>query len=226
MNSAESIEKCLRLGADGTEMDIQLTKDCVLVLYHNSTLGEATRCEGTTWDKTWDEIQNCRYKSLLYDNIKLIRLSDLFEKIRDKTLVFTFECKLNGNGDAGFQQAFADKLIEHIDRYDLETTCLVESTDTTFLKLLAKKKHSLKTFLYTTSVTHAIETASRLGIFGITIDMKKVRREEIALAHDKNLRITLFNQQSEKDNLEAVAMNPDFIQTDKLKHLLRILGKE
>ena len=37
-NTMESIEPVLGIGADGTELDIQMTKDSVLILFHDETL--------------------------------------------------------------------------------------------------------------------------------------------------------------------------------------------
>ena len=38
INTFESINSALALGADGSEVDIQMTKDSVLVLFHNRKL--------------------------------------------------------------------------------------------------------------------------------------------------------------------------------------------
>ncbi len=35
IDTYQSIEPVLRIGADGSEMDIQMTSDSILVLYHN-----------------------------------------------------------------------------------------------------------------------------------------------------------------------------------------------
>src|ERR1700741_3054428 len=54
-NTLQSFEACLDKGADGTEMDIQVTKDGVLVIYHNDDLSSATACGGVVRDLNWEE---------------------------------------------------------------------------------------------------------------------------------------------------------------------------
>lgn len=54
----ESIEPVLRIGADGTEMDVQMTRDSVLEAYHNSYLSESTACNGTINDNLWADIES------------------------------------------------------------------------------------------------------------------------------------------------------------------------
>ena len=42
INSYELFEPCFRIGAKGSEMDVQMTKDSVLVLFHNTKLEDGT----------------------------------------------------------------------------------------------------------------------------------------------------------------------------------------
>jgi hypothetical protein len=57
------------------------------------------------------------------------------------------------------------------------------------------------------------------------MDWKKVTAAEIEEAHRMNLHFTLFNTTTEEENLKAIGMSPDYIQTDKLEHLLKVFKK-
>ncbi len=57
----------------------------------------------------------------------------------------------------------------------------------------------------------------------LTIDINKISSNEIKLAHQNNLFVTLFNVKNEEDNIKAIEMNPDFIQTDKVDFLVNAL---
>ena len=46
INSAESLLACLHSGADGTELDVQLTMDNVLVAFHDASLSDKTNLSG------------------------------------------------------------------------------------------------------------------------------------------------------------------------------------
>jgi hypothetical protein len=48
---------------DVIEMDVQITRDGVPVLFHDSTLDQKTNGIGKIQDKTWSEISQLRYKS-------------------------------------------------------------------------------------------------------------------------------------------------------------------
>src|SRR4051812_39967491 len=59
----ESFEPLLRIGGEGTDLDIQMTRDSVLVFYHHHVLEDGTACFGTVNDKLWSEISGCLFAS-------------------------------------------------------------------------------------------------------------------------------------------------------------------
>ena len=76
INSAESILNALSIGADGSEIDVQLTKDNVLVAFHDENMGSSTKLEGLVRDHTWSEIENTTYKSTQYLPYSIVRSID------------------------------------------------------------------------------------------------------------------------------------------------------
>ncbi|MFL5786010.1 MAG: glycerophosphodiester phosphodiesterase [Bacteriovoracaceae bacterium] len=58
-NTLPRFEEAFQLGVDIIEMDLQLTKDNVVIVYHDNYLDRFTDCEGLVIDKTWDEIKKC-----------------------------------------------------------------------------------------------------------------------------------------------------------------------
>jgi len=94
MNSLESILNCLNLGADGTEIDVQMTKDGVLVAFHDETLEESTDLSGHIYNNSWEEIKDARFSYPHYGNYKIIRLDDIFKVIPDQDkYTYFLDCK-------------------------------------------------------------------------------------------------------------------------------------
>lgn len=50
-------------GASGVEVDVQMTKDSVLVLFHDMTLNASTELEGCIREKTWQELHETLYQT-------------------------------------------------------------------------------------------------------------------------------------------------------------------
>ena len=51
------------LGADGVEIDVQLSNDRIPVLFHSEKLEAETDCKGGVSEKSASEIQQCHYSS-------------------------------------------------------------------------------------------------------------------------------------------------------------------
>ena len=80
----------------------------------------------------------------------------------------------------------------------------------------------LKLF-YLKSFEKGFEFAQEMDLYGMIMPKHFITKEQIQEAHDAGLRISLFDLQTKSDNLEAIEMSPDFLQTDKVKHLIKVL---
>ncbi len=84
-NSEESILYAWdALNADGIETDVQLTKDGILVVYHNEELSSNTNLVGCINDLNWNEIEDASY----YKNHRILKLSEVIQwtVVRNKSL--------------------------------------------------------------------------------------------------------------------------------------------
>lgn len=62
-NSLEGILSAIRMGVDIVEVDLQRTKDGVLILQHDATIDRCTTGKGKISEMTWDEIKKYRLKN-------------------------------------------------------------------------------------------------------------------------------------------------------------------
>lgn len=59
-NSISSFVAAMDEGADGVELDVEITKDGLLVVMHDDTVDRTTDCTGCVSEMTFDEIRACR----------------------------------------------------------------------------------------------------------------------------------------------------------------------
>jgi glycerophosphoryl diester phosphodiesterase len=226
MDSYESLMACLNLGADGTEFDVQLTRDSVLVLYHDQDLSNTTTMKGCINSLSWPEVKAARYNQTHYLNYSIISLDEFFSHITNPDrYTFTFDCKLytENTNTISFYRSYIDAVIRIVHHYGLENNVYIESQDANFLALFKKKDPASKLFIYPSSFESGLEVAKSVGLYGITISTRAITKEQLKIAHDHNLWVTLWNTHTEDDNKEAIRKNPDCIQTDKLKNLVKLL---
>lgn len=225
-NSFESIQHAFDLGATGSEMDVQLTKDSVLVIFHNETMDGNTTLSGRVRDLLWSEIASGQYDVTPYTNYKIWRVTDLINQLDGIDLRFTFDIKLypSANEDAGqYFNCFAHAIEQLFAQFGLHSTCFVESQDVTFITTLKSKDVTIKQFIYPQVFETGLQIAQNLDLFGITISTKNISKEQVELAHSLNYWVTIWDVHSRKENREAVQKAPDMIQTDNLEYLLRYL---
>jgi glycerophosphoryl diester phosphodiesterase len=226
MNSMESLKRVLAIGSNGTEMDLQLSKDNVLVLFHNTKLEDATNGKGLVRNKTWDEIKNTEYKWPLFDKTKLIRIQDYFDElVPDANHIFTFDCKVEAKEDQDYLNNFVKVLYNFIVTNKLEENCFIESYNLEFLKSLSALNGRLKLFVHSNNYQDGYAIAKEVKLYGITLDRINTTKEEIQEAHAHNLRIALFNMANAQENIKAIQMNADFLQSDKMAHLIDVVSK-
>lgn len=229
MNSMEGILKCLNLGMNGTEFDVQLTKDSVLVLYHGEDLANETNLSGQINSMNWEEIKVAQYNETPYLNYSVISLEQLFLNVKDlEKYVFTFDCKLytaTSNLNQ-FYNTYINSVLKILEKYQLQNNALIESGDTEFLKLFKIKSPQSKLFINPINFETGLSTAVSNGFYGITISNRKITQEQVKIAHEQQLRVAVWNIHFRSDNIEAINKNPDYIQTDNVKNLLKLLKKQ
>lgn len=90
-NSISAIESVIKMGADMVEIDIQLTKDSVLVLMHDRTIDRCTTGRGKIAEMTYQEIQKHYLKSAHGArnslDLKVPTLREALEVCKDRIMV-------------------------------------------------------------------------------------------------------------------------------------------
>lgn len=89
-NSIPAIESVIRMGADMVEIDLQLTKDSVLVLSHDKTIDRCTTGKGAISDYTLEELKKFRLKrahGVATDSLHVCTLREALETCKDRICV-------------------------------------------------------------------------------------------------------------------------------------------
>lgn len=224
INSFESIQNCLAVGADGTEIDVQMTKDSVLVAFHDERLETATFLEGKIYEQNWDEIKDATYLLPPYARYPVVKLDDLFSNlVNPKDYTYFLDCK-NFKPDTTemYHNTFNNALIKLIDDHQLENNVVIELKRRGLMRSLRNKRPDLKIFAYR-SFEDGLPLVNEFQLEGITVAVNTITKEEVAEAHAQGIMIAVFNAHTKKRNLDAIDKNVDFIQTDKVNHLIKLL---
>ncbi len=224
MNSAEAILCCLNLGMDGSEFDVQLTNDSVLVAFHDKNLAGNTTLSSIINELNWSDVKNARYTQVPYSDYSLVSLDQLFSGIPNLLqYTFTFDCKLYSIKDMQqFKASYTNAVINIIEKYNLQNNVCIESQDEGFLHAFKLRK-DYRFFLYPENFEDGMYYVTSWGLCGLTMSTHNISKEQIKIAHDNNLMVAIWDIHSDNENKAAIRKNPDFIQTDKVKNLVKLL---
>lgn len=224
LNSFESIINCINLGADGTEIDLQLSKDNILYAFHDRELSDATNMSGLIRDKYSYELENCFYNNQTNGEFRLARLDKVMERLIGlSALHFSFDCKLNSSDTELANDYYADfitALDVLISQYNLEKQVYIESGTTEFLVELHNRLPQINRFYYASGFEDALAYMAKDKVNGITVSGENITADEIAQLHREHVMVALFGCKSAVGNKKYIQRNPDIIQSDYVKHLI------
>ncbi len=224
INSFESISNALNLGAEGVEIDIQMTKDSVIVLYHDRTLEEQTDLGGEIFENDWEYIQQATYKNPIFAEYKIVSLDQLFEhlkNVKDYKFLLDFKLYQSDHSDS-YVATFIDALIKVIDKHQMEDYVLPTVYRTEYLLKLKSLRPNIK-LAVSTGFEQGLVLAEELDAHAMVFQNEKITKEQIQQAHQEGFQIYLFGLHSKNDNLDAIEKHPDIIFSDKVKHLIKVL---
>ncbi|MFT7590077.1 MAG: glycerophosphoryl diester phosphodiesterase, partial [Limisphaerales bacterium] len=222
-NSVESVRRAIALGAGGIELDVQMTADGEVVVYHDQFLETETNSEGAIWSLPLSDVLEAEYKQPIYARYKVVSLENMFFAISEsEDLWLSLDMKIRKpDADQQLIEDFADAIYSEIESANLLDKVIVESRSFDLLKYF-QTNYPLVKRVINGLPENAIQEALTLEAYGVGTELENMSlsiREELA---ELGLRIILFDVVSKKENREAYRYNAEFIQTDKLGYLLGI----
>lgn len=125
-NTMLAFRKAVEIGADGIELDVQLTKDGEIVIIHDETIDRTTDGKGSVSDYTYEELSKFDasyiYRGEMGFN-KIPTLREYFEMIKDTNLMTNIELKTGVKEYLGIEE----KVWELIKEYKQEDKVIISS---------------------------------------------------------------------------------------------------
>lgn len=222
-NSFTSIKKAIEeQNAEGVEVDVQLSADNKLILFHDEKLEQSTYCGGCVNEFTASSLEECQYfpgTNLSTHNEKIISLDKVllrFSARKEKPLIFLdtkifSECNSND-----IQKKMIIEINEMIQLYNAENWIHVMSGSESFLIEMKKVNSNIKLWLDGGDFNTNVEIAKRNQFYGVSGGNNSVTKEQVSLAHENNIYALIFGMKSQSGITRAIRKNPDYLQTDKI----------
>ena len=225
-NTYEAIYPLMGIGADGAEIDIQLTKDTVLVLFHDHLLSPRTTCNGRVYEQDWADLKKCKYYAA-ENNIYINSVDDLFSRLPNlHNWYFSFDCSKFDTevADTAVYRAQYLRAIKRLcEKYQMSDNVFLEGDADLLLKAKSLGLRN-KLFLFEGLTAETINFAAQHQFFGLSTSPDWIY-ENVDMAHYQGLYIMLWSPNDNIENKETLKLKADIIQTDDPIDMLRMLDR-
>ncbi|MDR2879491.1 MAG: glycerophosphodiester phosphodiesterase [Fusobacteriales bacterium] len=131
-NTLESIAEAVNLKFDMVEIDVQMTKDGEIIVFHDYNLKRLFNSN--------KKISELTYEELLTITDKIPLLKEVIKNIKDKNTELNIEIK-----ELFQKNGIIEELIYLLERYSFKEKVLISSFDHVILKEIKKRDETLKT---------------------------------------------------------------------------------
>ena len=227
-NTISSFKKTREMGGDGVELDVSLSKDGAIMVFHDYLLNKKTDGKGLLALKTRAELQSLDAGSAFSDEYrgeKIPTLGDVVESLDEKAFIMV-EIKTNFFGKPGIEEAVA-ALIK---RYNLFERVVVSSFNPKSLKRIKDYDGNISVGLLHFPL---IPWKGYLNHFykKLLPDVfhpyhKSINDDYISFAKEKGCRVITWTLKEQKDMQTVIKAGVDGVITDYPDLFRKIYGKE
>ncbi|WP_460500820.1 glycerophosphodiester phosphodiesterase [Hymenobacter agri] len=238
-SSWRGIRRALLRGADGVEIDLQMSRDSVVMLYHDQKMQDGSTGTGCISERTAAEITQARYRGgFPYDLIQKerpISFDTLLARLSRRPTFPLIHLDLHEDDQclpAGHQHDRTPLLVRQIARslarYHVPTDRVLFITqEGPTIRLARAAMPGVRVGLEIASDEFAfgLKVAKAEKVPTVVLDADRVTPEQSAQAHAAGFSVVVFGGRSPKDLRRVLETKPDEIEVDNVKRLLQMQGR-
>lgn len=223
-NTLSSIKKAIQMGVDGIEIDIQLTKDNKIVVFHDWKLGRTAEGNKYIFESLSDELHRLNagvWFSSEFKEDKIPSLEDVLNLLPD-SMMLNIEIKDISRGHRGIEKYLVDILDRHAEK---KKNIIISSFHHNVLSALYKQDKELKLGFLTSSDLVDIATyikSTGIHCYSYHPEVNLITREAVESLHKIGIKVFVWTVNSEEDFRYLESIGVDGVITnypDTMKNL-------
>lgn len=188
-NTMAAFREAIRVGSDGIEFDVRLTRDGVPVIIHDNTLRRTTGLSHRLADLSWPELESL--------DVGVPSLEELFSLFEANDLMLFLEMKV----DPAVEHApLAEACCKLISEHSFKKRVIVECFDLTALEVVKNIDSVIKTAALfqptlsrpSLSDQRIIDHAKAVGASALALHFRLARESLVQKAIDADLRVAVW----------------------------------
>jgi glycerophosphoryl diester phosphodiesterase len=227
-NTIGAFQRAVKIGADGIETDIRLTRDGVIVVYHDDYFG---RVEGLPQPQRTRLISDLTYSELSAQTLipvgddngsrRVPTLNDLLGNV--KSVLLNIELKRCARFDELVNKTIATlKGFADLDRVVLETPDLETAQKVRAAMGPRMKLHINPGYDDSVPYSQALERVLKFKPHSVSVSFRKLSREIVELAHNAGVEVWVWTVNSPDIAQGMALLGVDAIKTDQPTTLLSL----
>ena len=213
-NSLASLIEAQKVGVFGSEFDVYVTTDDVVVLYHDAKLSDGRRIDACTYEEIKDYTLGNGEKLPTFE-----QYLEQAKKYPDVKLV----CEIKTHENATKNLRAVNACAAAVDSHNIADQIVWIAFDYTICKNLASLYPDAMVQYLNGDKAPSIVYAD--GINGIDYRDTKLKDEWITEAHELGMAVNVWSINDRSDMLKFIAKGVDFITTDESEIGLELVGR-
>lgn len=159
-NSMEAFQIAVEMGADGIELDVQLTNDGEIVVIHDEFINRVSDGKGKVYDYTLAELRNFNFNRTHQEFvfIKIPTLREVLAFMQPTNMMINIEIKTG----AIFYENIEQKVLDLVQEFDMEEQVIYSSFNHYTMLNMQKLSDKAKTgFLYGDGIIDVVKYAKK-----------------------------------------------------------------
>lgn len=239
-SSWRGVAHALRLGADGVEIDLQLSQDSVVMLYHDTQLENSSTGHGCVSQHPAAALTQLRYRGgWPYDwfqHERPITFDTLLARLARRPTFPVLHLDLHEDNiclapdqQPAANRRFLRRIGQSLRRYRVppQQVLLITQEAGTIALARAYLPAGVRIGLEIASDEFAagLRLAQAEKLPAVVLDADRVTPAQAAQAHAAGLKVVVFGGRSPKDIRRVLATRPDELEVDNINRLLLLLGR-
>ena len=215
-NTVAGIEKAIELGAAGSEIDVQRTRDGYYVINHDSTFARLCGNRGKPEELMLEQIRELTIADPLFPEMAepVPTFEEMLDAAKGRIILF-IELK----GSTADNQ-MADDVISMIKEKDMEEECVVISLKYPLISYIEEKYPKIQTGYLTFASFGSIE---QLNCDFIGLEESAASRANIDAIHKAGKKAMVWTPNEEDSQKKFLLSDADYIITDRISQAEEII---
>lgn len=208
-NTLPAFELAYRLGADGIELDVQLSKDGVPVVIHDEQIDRVSDGTGRVMDYTLKELQQFNFNKQFpaYGKVMIPTLEEVYELIKSTDMVINLELK----NSVVLYEGLEEKVLKLAEEMNMADRIIYSSFNHYSMKKVKQLNPAARiAFLYSNGILDIAEYADKYHAYAVHPSRQNMEYHDIVKeCHDKNIRVHVWtvNEQNDFEKMRKLGVD-------------------